>query len=296
MRRALITGITGFTGRYMAAELEAAGYAVAGISHGEPPEGTQDVYACDLTDRPRLAEIVGIVKPDVVVHLAAIAFVAHDDAEAIYRVNVGGARNLLEALANGPHKPSSVLLASSANVYGNSTAGVLDETATLAPANDYAISKIAMEYMADLWRKRLPITIVRPFNYTGVGQAEHFLLPKIVSHFRRKAPVIELGSLDVVRDFSDVRTVVQCYRRLIESETPSGTIYNVCSGQGYSLQEVLALARRLSGHDLEVRVNPAFVRENEVRTLIGSKARLEAAVGPVPVIPLANTLQWMLEA
>ncbi|MDZ7598496.1 MAG: NAD-dependent epimerase/dehydratase family protein [Desulfobacterales bacterium] len=200
---ALITGIKGFTGQYLEAELEAAGWEVWGIGAHEEPGGAR-YQTVDLADADRLRRIVGEVQPDAVVHLAAIAFVGHGDADAFYRVNLIGTRNLLAALAAAKKRPDCVLLASSANVYGNSTEGVLNESTSPNPANDYAVSKLAMEYMARLWRDRLPIVIARPFNYTGVGQTENFLLPKIVSHFRRRAEVIALGNLDVWRDFSDV--------------------------------------------------------------------------------------------
>lgn len=158
------------------------------------------------------------------------------------------------------------------------------------------MSKLAMEYAARLYAGRLPLIMARPFNYTGVGQAESFLIPKIVNHVRRRAPLIELGNLDVARDFSDVRNVVQLYRRLLEAPAAVGQTFNVCSGQAWSLNEVLAMVREISGHDFEVRVNPAFVRQNEVKTLLGSRARLDAVVGEVPEIALRDTLRWMLEA
>lgn len=299
MLKALVTGIDGFTGRYLAAELQRAGYEVFGLVHKplsvEIP-GVKAVYACDLCDAASLARVVAEVQPDVVAHLAAIAFVAHGDVEAIYRTNLIGSRNLLEALSQAGKPLQAVLVASSANVYGNATGGVLDEATAPAPANDYAVSKLAMEYMAKLYRERLPITLVRPFNYTGVGQSESFLLPKIVNHVRRHAPVIELGNLHVARDFSDVRMVVQYYRRLLENSSAIGETFNVCSGQAYTLDEVLAMVRTLAGYDFEVRVNPAFVRANEVKTLSGSRAKLEAAVGTVPDIALVDTLRWMIEA
>ena len=125
---------------------------------------------------------------------------------------------------------------------------------------------------------RLPIVITRPFNYTGVGQAPQFLLPKIVGHFRRGEKVIELGNIDVERDFSDVRFLTQAYCRLLEN-APAGEVFNVCSGAVFSLKEVLAMIAEIAGYEIEVRVNPAFVRNNEVKRLEGSNRKLLAAVG-----------------
>jgi len=278
--KVLITGLNGFTGRYLHAELAAHGHDVVGLQS-------------DLTDATGLAEEMQRVQPDWVAHLAGIAFVGHGEANDFYRVNLMGTRNLLAALAGCGRRPACVLLASSANVYGNSTAGVLREDAPPNPANDYAVSKLAMEHMARLWLDRLPIVIARPFNYTGVGQSESFLLPKIVAHFKRRAEMIELGNLDVWRDFSDVRAVVQAYRRLLEI-SPAGETVNVCSGRTYSLREVLTLCERLTGHVMAVRVNPAFVRANEVRSLCGDPSHLRALIGNWDTQPLEDTLGWML--
>lgn len=300
MKRILITGVDGFTGRYLAAELQRAGYEVHGLVHKPVASGkvagVSALHVADLSDAAGLAAVVNEVQPDKVVHLAAIAFVAHGDIEAIYRTNLLGTRHLLEALSQSKAPLDAVVLASSANVYGNSVGGVLDEATPPAPANDYAVSKLAMEYVARLYADRLPLITVRPFNYTGVGQAESFLIPKIVNHVRRRAPLIELGNLDVARDFSDVRNVVQLYRRLLEAPAALGQTFNVCSGQAWSLNDVLTMVREISGHDFEVRVNPAFVRQNEVKTLVGSRAKLDAVVGEVPEIALRDTLRWMLEA
>jgi nucleoside-diphosphate-sugar epimerase len=293
-RRALITGLSGFTSAYLAQELRHAGYRVFGSVMPGAEIGADCVQA-DLTDRAAVARMVEQVQPDVVAHLAAIAFVAHADAEQFYRVNIVGTRNLLEALAAQPRKSSAVLLASSANVYGNASAGIIDEDVAPAPANEYAVSKLAMEYAARLWSDRLPIVIARPFNYTGVGQGSHFLLPKIVNHFRRRARVIELGNLDVARDFSDVRSVAACYRRLL-ADCPAGQTINVCSGQGHTLAGVLDSMTSIAGYQIEVRVNPALVRTNEVQVLVGSNAKLRGAIGPVQQIALADTLRWMYQA
>ena len=296
-KRALITGSAGFTGRYVAQELRAAGYQVHGIVAPGSPVGA-DEFTADLNDRAGLAAVVQHVRPDVVVHLAAIAFVAHGDAEQMYRVNVAGTRNLLEALAGLAQPPSAVLLASSANIYGNTDVGVIDEDVPAAPANDYAVSKLAMEYMARLWGDRLPLIIARPFNYTGVGQHENFLLPKIVAHFRRREPRIELGNLHVWRDFSDVRMVARSYRQLLAAPVAAtaGRAFNICSGNAYSLGEVLDLMADIASYRIDVHVNPAFVRANEVVRLVGDNRRLAGVIGPIDPVPLADTLRWMTEA
>ena len=292
-KRALITGIHGFTGRYMADELQANGYEVIGL--GSQPSDDENYHQVDLADGLGLSSLLAQIQPDVVVHLAALAFVGHGAAEAFYQVNLIGTRNLLVAIADCGKKLDCVLLASSANVYGNASAGLLSESTPPSPANDYAVSKLAMEYMANLWQERLPTVITRPFNYTGVGQADNFLLPKIVSHFRRKAEKIELGNLDVWRDFSDVRALVQAYRGLIEAK-PIGQTVNVSSGTTHSLREVIEICKVFTGHDIQVEVNPAFVRANEVKTLCGDNSRLRSLLPGWQTPALGETLSWMLTA
>lgn len=298
MSKILISGADSFTGRYLAATLHQAGHEVHGLIRepiADTIAGVHAMHVADLADTAGLAAVARAVQPHKVAHLAAISFVAHGDIAAIYATNVVGTRNLLEALAHSKAPLDSVLLASSANVYGNAVGGVLHEAMAPAPANDYAVSKLAMEYVARLYADRLPIVLTRPFNYTGVGQADSFLIPKIISHVRRRAAHIELGNLDVARDFSDVRMVAQLYQRLLDTPAAVGQTFNVCSGQAWTLGEVLAMVRELSGHNLEVRINPAFVRANEVQTLLGSRAKLDAAVGVLPEMALQDTLRWMLE-
>lgn len=302
MMRALITGIEGFTGHYLAAELRLAGYDIFGLAFGDVAgrsaiNGAGAVMSCDLNDMPSVESVIGEIQPDVIVHLAGISFVAHGDADAIYRTNIVGTRNLLAAASKLRVAPRAVLLASSANIYGNADVEAINENVPAAPANDYAVSKLAMEYVAKLWVDKLRITIVRPFNYTGVGQSINFLLPKLVDHFKRRQPTIELGNLDVVREFSDVRNVAEYYRRLVQRDSNfvSGDAFNLCSGVGHSLLEAIEMMREISSHSPEIRVNPAFVRANEVKKLVGSRVKLESAIGKVESIQLKDTLQWMYE-
>lgn len=293
-RCAFITGVNGFTGRYVWRAFSAGGYDVYGTVHGEVSDGDRN-FVVDLCDLDLLKEVIAFVRPDIVVHLAAVSFVAHGDVGELYRTNIIGTRNLLSALIETGVSPSAVLLASSANVYGNASCGAIDEAVAPAPANDYAVSKLAMEYLAKLWMGRLPISIVRPFNYTGVGQARKFLLPKIVFHYAQGCREIMLGNLDVARDFSDVRTVADIYLKLARGQV-FGNVVNVCSGKAYTLSEVLALMSEIAGYKIDVKINPDFVRSDEVKVLMGARSKLESIVGPIDDIPFRDTLQWMYEA
>jgi nucleoside-diphosphate-sugar epimerase len=286
----LLTGARGFTGVYLRAELESAGYTVVGGIVGAgagPHEVTLDITSLDNCRR-----VMERVHPDYLVHLAAITFVQHADAEAFYRVNVIGTLNLMQALADARVAPRNVVVASSANVYGNATEEEVVESQLPQPLNHYGASKLAMEHMVHTWGDRIPIVVTRPFNYTGVGQDRHFLVPKIVSHFAQHAPEIELGNLDVAREFSDVRRVAMTYRRLIE-DGPPGETFNICSGVVYSLAEVLAIMSDIAGYKINVKVNPACTRYNEVKRLVGSTRKLHSVVGHIKPFPLYQTLDWM---
>jgi nucleoside-diphosphate-sugar epimerase len=180
-------------------------------------------------------------------------------------------------------------------VYGNCEQSPITEAQLPAPVNHYAMSKLAMEHMAWTYLDRLPIVITRPFNYTGPGQAPQFLIPKMVSHFSQRASAIELGNLHVEREFNDVRMVCDAYLALLADGVP-GEVYNVCSGQPYTLQHLIGLLTGITGHTMDVQVNPAFVRANEVHRLCGSLNKLRSCVGDLPAYDLADTLQWMLDA
>ncbi|MBS0883637.1 GDP-mannose 4,6-dehydratase [Pantoea sp. JGM49] len=294
-KKALITGIKGFTGQYMAADLSAAGYEVYGFG-STPAQNSLRYFQIDLTDPAQVKNAIDSIQPDVIVHLAAIAFISHADPNAFYNVNLCGTRNLLQALSESVKRPDAVLIASSANVYGNNTPGKLAESVPARPANDYAVSKLAMEYMTSLFYDKLPVIITRPFNYTGAGQAGDFLIPKIVKHFRERKDVIELGNIDVWRDFSDVRDVVKIYTALLHSCSFGKTV-NVASSKMHSLREVIDLCESLTGHDIKIEVNPDFVRPNEIKELCGDITLLRSIVGETTSkIPLRDTLKWMLEA
>jgi nucleoside-diphosphate-sugar epimerase len=276
--RVALTGADGFTGRFVADALAAKGVACVALS-------------ADLCDPAAVERAVDATDFDRVIHLAARAFVDMADWRAFYAVNQIGTFNLLDAVAR--RKPGArCVLASSAQVYGPGAQGLIDEQAATYPANHYAISKRAMELGAALWKDRLDIVVARPFNYTGVGQATQYLVPKLVDHFRRRAPVIELGNSWVKRDFGDVRSVAQAYAGLVlEADVPP--VVNICTDTVSSIDEILAMLTTLSGHSVEVRTNPAFVRANDVPVLGGDATVLRGAVPGWAPRPLIDTLAWM---
>ena len=159
-----LTGAAGFTGRHFTEAARRAGHQIVEIR-------------ADLTDAAALAAEAQTLETDAVVHLAAIAFVGNQNDHAFYDVNLFGTLNLLEALARTGRRFQRILLASSANVYGNSPHSPLAESETPSPVNHYAMSKLAMELMAHARYPDLPIVIARPFNYTGPGQAKDFVIP-----------------------------------------------------------------------------------------------------------------------
>ena len=290
--RILVTGAAGFTGRHLCAHLRAQGHRVVGLVERAP--ATADEIVVDLLDAKAVEAAVRATAPDRVVHLAAIAFPGHRDADAIYRVNVNGTLALLTALAGAACGRGGVLLPSTGTVYGTANAEALAESAPVAPATHYAASKLAMEHMARIFGRELPIVIVRPFNYTGPGQREPYLVPKLVRHFAERAGEIELGNVDVVRDFLDVRTVVDVYARLLAAPDAAGRTLNVCSGAGTAIRDIVAALERITSHRMAIRVNPEFVRAGEAQRIVGSPEALRSVIGDLRPIPLAATLADML--
>lgn len=282
--RVLVTGGEGFTGRLLKPELKRRGYTV--LEHSES--------VCDLRDPQGVCRFVEAEQPDFVIHLAAISFVPHGSPAEIYEVNTVGTTNLLDALRSVRRNVHKVILASSSQVYGRGDGADLEETGPCRPINHYACSKLAMEHMAATYSDHLPIVITRPFNYTGPGQPGQFLVPKIVAHFARGDSSIELGNTEIVRDFSDVRAVVDVYSRLLASPTTAGT-FNICSGVGRSLHWLLDETGRLSGRQLQVRVRQDLVRSSDAQRMVGSNRRLVEAIGPLAYSDFSATLRWMLE-
>lgn len=276
--RVALTGAGGFTGRFVATALAAAGATCVPLD-------------ADLTDRDAVARAVEEGPFDRLIHLAAKAFVGAGDWQAFYAVNQLGTFHLLDAVAR--FRPGTrCILASSAQVYGPGAEGLISENAVTNPTNHYALSKHTMEQGATLWSHVLDLVITRPFNYTGVGQDNAYLIPKIIDHFRRGMKTIELGNLEVKRDFGDVRAVADAYVKLAFAKN-APSIVNICTGTVSSIDDILNIISEFAGYMPEIKVNPAFVRANDVPVLGGDVTALQAALPNWRPRDLADTLMWM---
>jgi len=280
MKKLLLTGAKGFTGCYLSEAAKKEGFEVFPL-------------LSNLTDLTSIKSEVQRIEPDYVIHLGAISYLEYANMIDIYKVNLFGTLNLLEALEELPKKPEKVILASSATVYGNTNNSSISEDVIAQPTNHYAMSKYAMEKMAVNYYQKLPIVITRPFNYTGVGHDLRFVIPKIVDHFKRGRTYIELGNIEVFREFNDVRVVRQIYIKLLEKGV-SGQTYNLCSGRKISLRNVITTLEKIAGYKIEVKVNTKFARENEVDVLLGSPKKIEQILGIISYRELEDTLSWML--
>jgi GDP-6-deoxy-D-talose 4-dehydrogenase len=285
----LITGASGFSGPYVADAFSSRGYKV--IKWVSPGIRSTDGQAVEITDSKAVLAALAGACPDYVVHLAGISHVVHGDDRAYYDVNLFGTTNLLEALAKA-RTAKKVVIASSANVYGAGVGSKLDESACPRPVNHYACSKLAMEHMAWTFASKVPLIIVRPFNYTGAGQDERFVVPKLVKHFRNRSRTIELGNIDVSRDFTDVRDVATAYVALAECEA-SSKVVNVCSGRAASIREIVGYLEAIEGHSVQIQVTQALVRDSEIPVLVGDNSLLLKLTGFCPSIRLESTLRWM---
>ncbi len=274
-KKVFITGIDGFTGKYLESFLQRKGYEVFGTVLGETD--SKNYFTCDIRKSSDIQDVIATVQPDYILHLAAISFVGESDSSLIYDVNVMGTQNLLDAVIHSGLNPDKIIIASSATVYGNQGKEVLDESMCPMPVNHYGISKLAMEHMVSTYFDKLNIIMTRPFNYTGAGQAEHFLIPKIVKHYQEKAEIIELGNLNVAREFNDIRDIVNIYEQLLSCSSKS-IIVNLCSGNAVSLMEIIESMNEIAGYKIRVDINPAFVRENEIKLLIGSSVNLSSVI------------------
>jgi len=309
--RVLVTGITGFVGSHFAEFALAEGAEVFGSyrwrSKTENIDHLRDrvtLIECDLRDLSSVQELVKASHPDFILHLAAQSYVQaswHSPAET-FNTNTISQVNLLEAIrATGKAAPR-VLAIGSSEEYGLVHEGELPikESNPLRPLSPYAVSKVTQDLMAYQYFKSygLPIVRARAFNHEGPRRGDVF----VTSNFARqiaeieaggREPTILVGNLKAVRDYTDVRDIVRGYWLLLGRGEP-GQVYNLCSGRGWAIQEILDfLLGESINTSIAVREDPARLRPSDVPVLIGDCSRL-TALGWKPRIPFEQTLRDLL--
>ncbi len=311
--RVLITGVTGFAGRHLATLLveQHRDTEVWGLSRWDSPrenlrplEAVLTLVDGDLTDAGSLVRALQSSKPDVLIHLAAASTVSSSWATPteVMAVNVLGTINLLEAVRTLDLNPV-IVLAGSAEAYGTVAGDELPvrETQHFHPVSPYGVSKAAVDLLGHQYRAAYGLRAVRLrlFNHTGPGRPDRFVASSFarqIAEIERglRSPVLEVGNLDVVRDFTDVRDVARAYWAAAVHGEP-GAAYNVCSGRPVSIRHLLDALCGLSTADVEVHVDPGRLRTAEIPVLYGDPQAFTTATGWEPTIPLAQTLHDILE-
>jgi len=308
-RRILFTGATGFVGHYLAPALaEAFPDARRLILRRRGDVITRagwEALDADLLDGAAVDAAVAAFRPDLILHLAAQASVGDSAgaAEATWRINFGGALAMGAACAR--HAPDATFFfVSSSEVYGLSFRdGPAREDTPLKPANAYARSKAAAEAMlGDVLAAPARLLIARPFNHIGPMQDERFALPSFAAQIAaietgRQEPRLEVGNLDVARDFLDVRDVCAAYVALLRNADglPRRAVFNVASGEARTLRALLGMLSALSSAKFDIAVSPARLRESDVPVAAGISDKLAAATGWAPRIGLDETLRSLLD-
>lgn len=263
MAKLLIFGYSGFVGPYLAKEFLKDNYEIYGTDIVELLNKSENVefYKSDILNSNEVNKLIMDIAPDMIINLAAISSVglSWKIPQKTMEVNVIGALNILEASRNLEKKPKVMFIGSSEE-YAPSDKP-LNENSPLDSNNPYGISKLAQERYAELYRKQygMKVYCVRPFNHTGIGQKDSFVLPSFCKQVAKieksgKPGIIKVGNLEAIRDFSDVRDIVNAYKLIIESDDCE-VIYNVGSGKAYSLKELLEIIVSLSSQRIEIIVD-----------------------------------------
>jgi GDP-4-dehydro-6-deoxy-D-mannose reductase len=258
----------------------------------------EDCVPLDILNHEMAKDVLMTHKPDIIVHLAAITSVGKSlrDPVRTYDTNIIGTVNLIEA-CRGCDKTVRFIHVSSSEVYGGGQK--CKEDGEIVLRNPIAVSK----YAAELVVQHTPIScieyvVIRPFSHTGPGHSDDYVLPSIARQIAeieqsKRPPLLELGNLDVVREFNNINDMVIAYRLAIEKCEP-GTLYNVASGKGYSVTDALSIFRKLAKVDFEVKTVTTKVRKDDIKTLIGDGKKFAACTGWKPKIPFKKTIEDLL--
>lgn len=295
--RALITGVEGFVGPYLARELKASGVEVTGTFLNNPPDMDIELHQLDILDASKCDDLIADIQPNLIFHLAGFSSVKQswEDPELCMKINVDGTRNLLEAVKKAGIDPT-ILIVSSSEVYGKPEKLPIAEDHPLNPVSPYAKSRLKQEELCRSYE--LKIIISRSFNHIGPGQLPIFVASDFAQQIAdieqgTQEPVIRTGDLKASRDFTDVRDMVKAYHLAVERCKP-GT-YNICSGKALKIQDILDILLGLSEKKIKVEQDTEKMRPSEIPEIYGDNTKFYVATGWKPSIPIEDTLKDILE-
>lgn len=303
MEKVLIFGVGGFVGSYLSEEFLNHGYQVVGSDRAKSGMLSENIefHNADLMDADAVEKLVNEQQPDIIINLAAISSVgaSWNIPQATISVNVVGALNIMEAARKAEKKPKVMFIGSSEEYVVSDKP--MNEQTELDASNPYGISKVTQEQFAKMYRKQygLKIYCVRPFNHTGVGQRDSFVLPsfcKQVAEIEKsgKPGVIKVGNLTVQRDFSHVKDIVRAYRMIVESDD-CDTIYNVGSGKAYRLDEMLEYITGLSNQEITVEVDKERFRPSDQPVICCDHSLITERLGWKPEYTVFDALKELYE-
>jgi UDP-glucose 4-epimerase len=299
-RRILVTGGAGFVGSHLVELLVEAGdqvVVVDDLSRGDRAwlHPQADLHEMDVRDGTGLRRVLPQIRPDVVVHLAAMHFIpAVDDAPGLARdINVGGTRALLDALALRP--PQVLVFASTAAVYPD-RAGPIGEWCPPDPIDVYGETKLEGERLVLQWAEEFGVRpiVARIFNVIGKRETNPHVIPEVVSQLRTGSRALRVGNLAPRRDYTDVRDVAEALQRLAAAEIQSRTTFNVGSGHSVSVAEVVQACEEVLGYRVEVEVEQRRLREHDRAELRADTTLLHETTGWQPRWSLKETLAELL--
>lgn len=315
--RALITGGYGFVGRHLAKYLASCGDDVAvtyvpaksddpknpAMQHDkenrvELPRTAQSM-ALDVTDEAAVSQLVSLIKPDAIYHLAAMSYVPEGEKSLtqVFNVNLGGTHNLLRAIADHS-KSTRLLYVGSAEIYGEPRPGTLplQESAELRPISSYGVSKAAADLLTGKYYHRdgIHTVRVRPFPHIGPGQNPMFAISSFAKQLAevklgKREPIIKVGNLEAKRDYSDVLDIARGYREAIENGKP-GEAYNLCSGKSIAIGDMLKALIERAGVDVEIQVDPERMRPVDIADMYGSYQKAQRDFGWKPKVEQVGSL------
>lgn len=274
-KRVLVTGGNGFIGTHLCKKLQERNYNFCVLTQKCTEFFKPEVvHVVNLLDTSGIEKILAEYQPNIILHLAAIASPAFSDSSTLYRINVCGTENLLNAIRKLLPKDTKLILISTAGVYGNQDIEYLHEELPYNPVNHYSFSKMIVEYLSRQYINDMKIQIVRPFNIIGMGQTQTFLIPKLISAFRSKSQKLMMGNIEAVRDYVSVDYCTEVLIELMESDFIIQPAINICSGKGYSCCQVIQMLEKMTGHHLQIETSERFIRRNEIWRLVGDTTRL----------------------